>query len=65
MPSFCLKLIITVNTDIRYIKDLSGHFNITATEPYQHLSKKSLINFTSPFDDLWKKEEIDWQSGLS
>jgi site-specific recombinase XerD len=47
-------------TDIKYIKDLLGHFNIKTTERYLHISKKSLINITSPFDDLWKKEEIDW-----
>ncbi len=59
MPFFCFNLINKVNTDIRYIKDLSGHFNIKATERYLHLSKKQLVNIISPFDDLWKKEEID------
>jgi integrase/recombinase XerD len=47
-------------TDIRYIKDLLGHFNIKTTERYLHVSKKQLVNITSPFDDLWKKEQIDW-----
>lgn len=47
-------------TDIRYIKDLLGHFNIRTTERYLHVSKKQLINIVSPFDDLWKKEKIDW-----
>jgi site-specific recombinase XerD len=47
-------------TDIKYIKDLLGHFNIKTTERYLHVSKKQLVNIPSPFDDLWKKERIDW-----
>ena len=47
-------------TDIRYIKDLLGHFNIRTTERYLHVSKKQLINIVSPFDDLWKKDGIEW-----
>ena len=47
-------------TDIRYIKDLLGHFSIKTTERYLHVSKKQLVNIISPFDDLWKKENIDW-----
>lgn len=47
-------------TDIRYIKDILGHFNIKTTERYLHVSKKKLVNILSPFDDLWKKEKIDW-----
>jgi site-specific recombinase XerD len=47
-------------TDIKYIKDLLGHFSIKTTERYLHVSKKQLVNIISPFDDLWKKEEIDW-----
>jgi integrase/recombinase XerD len=47
-------------TDIRYIKDLLGHFNIKTTERYLHVSKKQLVNIISPFDDLWKTNEIDW-----
>jgi len=47
-------------TDIRYIKDLLGHFNIKTTERYLHVSKQQLVNIVSPFDDLWKKENIDW-----
>ncbi|WP_430899054.1 MULTISPECIES: tyrosine-type recombinase/integrase [unclassified Paraflavitalea] len=46
--------------DIRYIKDLLGHFDIRTTERYLHVSKKSLVNIVSPFDDLWKSNEIDW-----
>lgn len=47
-------------TDIKYIKDLLGHFNIKTTERYLHVSKKQLVNIESPLDDLWKKHSIDW-----
>jgi site-specific recombinase XerD len=47
-------------TDIRYIKDLLGHFDIRTTERYLHVSKKQLVNITSPLDDLWENGKIDW-----
>lgn len=47
-------------TDIKFIKDLLGHFNIKTTERYLHVSKEKLVNIKSPFDDLWEKEDIDW-----
>ena len=47
-------------TDIKYIKDLLGHFNIKTTERYLQVSKKQLVNIVSPFDDLYKNEEIEW-----
>ncbi len=47
-------------TDIKYIKDLLGHFNIKTTERYLHVSKQKLVNIISPFDDLYKNEEIEW-----
>jgi len=47
-------------TDIKYIKDLLGHFSIKTTERYLHISKKRLVNIISPFDDLWRTEEIEW-----
>ncbi|MEP6584720.1 MAG: tyrosine-type recombinase/integrase [Ginsengibacter sp.] len=47
-------------TDIKYIKDLLGHFDIKTTERYLHVSKEKLINIVSPLDDLWKNEEIEW-----
>ena len=47
-------------TDIRYIKDLLRHFNLKTTERYLHVSKKQLVNIISPFDDLWKKNELEW-----
>ena len=47
-------------TDIKYIKELLGHFNIRTTERYLHVSRSKLVNIVSPFDDLWKSENIDW-----
>ncbi|WP_240627813.1 tyrosine-type recombinase/integrase [Terrimonas sp.] len=47
-------------TDIRYIKDLLGHFNIKTTKRYLYVSKNKLVNISSPFDDLWKNEDIEW-----
>lgn len=47
-------------TDIKYIKDLLGHFDIRTTERYLHVSKKQLVNIISPFDDLYKNGGIDW-----
>jgi site-specific recombinase XerD len=47
-------------TDIRYIKDLLGHFDIRTTERYLHVSKQRLVNIISPLDDLVNKEEIEW-----
>ena len=47
-------------TDIKYIKDLLGHFNIKTTERYLHVSRKSLVNIISPLDDLMNRETIEW-----
>lgn len=47
-------------TDIRYIKDLLGHFNIKTTERYLHVSRRKLVNIMSPFDDLFRNKQIDW-----
>lgn len=47
-------------TDIKYIKELLGHFNIKTTERYLHVSKKQLVNIASPFDDLWKNKTLNW-----
>ena len=46
-------------TDIKYIKDLLGHFNIKTTERYLHVSRKSLVNIISPLDDLMNRETIE------
>lgn len=47
-------------TDIKYIKDLLGHFSLKTTERYLHVSKKQLVNIISPFDDLWAAGKFDW-----
>ncbi len=47
-------------TDIRYIKDLLGHFSIKTTERYLHVKKEQLVNIISPLDDLWRSGKIDW-----
>ncbi len=47
-------------TDIKYIKDILGHFDIRTTERYLHVGKKNLVNIVSPLDDLWKRGKIDW-----
>jgi integrase/recombinase XerD len=46
-------------TDIRYIKEILGHFNIKTTERYLHVSRKNLANIVSPLDDLWQKGKLD------
>lgn len=42
-------------TDIKYIKDILGHFDTRTTERYLHVSRKDLVNIISPLDDLWRK----------
>jgi site-specific recombinase XerD len=39
--------------DIRYIKELLGHFDIRTTERYLHVRRDQLVNIVSPLDDLW------------
>jgi site-specific recombinase XerD len=46
--------------DIRYIKDVLGHFNIRTTERYLHVTRQNLINIISPLDDLFENEKIVW-----
>ncbi len=47
-------------TDIKFIKDLLGHFNLKTTERYLHVSKKNLMQIASPLDDLFRNGKIDW-----
>ena len=47
-------------TDIKYIKDLLGHFDIKTTERYLHVSKQKLVNIISPLDDLLSEGGVDW-----
>jgi integrase/recombinase XerD len=45
--------------DIRYIKDLLGHFSIKTTERYLHVKKKDLVNLVNPLDELYKDKSWD------
>ena len=47
-------------TDIRYIKEILGHFNIKTTERYLHVARQKLINIISPLDDLVERQGIEW-----
>jgi integrase/recombinase XerD len=40
--------------DIRYIKELLGHFSIKTTERYLHVRKDQLITIINPLDELYK-----------
>ena len=52
--------ILEKGVDIRYIKDILGHFSIKTTERYLHVKKEQLINIPSPLDDIWKTGAIEW-----
>ena len=47
-------------TDIHYIKELLGHFDIKTTERYLHVSKQKLVNIVSPLDELWRRGLVEW-----
>jgi len=40
--------------DIRYIKDLLGHFSIKTTERYLHVRREDLITIVNPLDELYR-----------
>jgi len=46
--------------DIRYIKDLLGHFSIKTTERYLHVKKETLINIPNVLDELNKTFTLEW-----
>ena len=46
--------------DIRYIKDLLGHFSIKTTERYLHVKKEDLIVIINPLDELYKGK--NWEA---
>ena len=46
--------------DIKYIRDLLGHFSIQTTTRYLHVRRESLVNILSPLDDLYKSGEMDF-----
>lgn len=39
--------------DVKYIKEILGHFDIRTTERYLHVSKENLVNIISPLDTLY------------
>ncbi len=41
--------------DVKYIKEILGHFNIKTTERYLHIKREVLVNIESPLDDLYRK----------
>jgi site-specific recombinase XerD len=43
--------------DIKYIKELLGHFSIHTTNRYLHVKKENLINIRSPLDEIYQREE--------
>jgi integrase/recombinase XerD len=54
--------ILERGVDIKYIKDILGHFSIKTTERYLHISKEKLVHILSPLDELWQKGDIEWKS---
>ena len=46
--------------DIRYIKDLLGHFSIKTTEKYLHVKRETLINIPNVLDELNKNITLNW-----
>jgi site-specific recombinase XerD len=45
--------------DIRFIKDLLGHFSIKTTARYLHVKRENLVNILSPLDDIWAKGGLE------
>jgi len=41
--------------DVKYIKEILGHFNIKTTERYLHVKRETLVNIVSPLDALYGK----------
>lgn len=52
--------ILERGTDIKYIKEILGHFSIKTTERYLHVTKDKLVNIGSPLDDMWNAGAIEW-----
>ena len=50
--SFAMRL-LEKGIDIRYIKDLPGHFSIKTTERYLHVKKVELITLINSLDALY------------
>ncbi|MEO6549966.1 MAG: tyrosine-type recombinase/integrase [Ferruginibacter sp.] len=46
--------------DIKYIKELLGHFNIKTTERYLHVKRETLVNIPNVLDELNKSISLEW-----
>jgi len=46
--------------DIKYIKDLLGHFSINTTTRYLHVRRENLVNIMSPLDDIFLKGKLQF-----
>jgi integrase/recombinase XerD len=44
--------------DIKYIRDLLGHFDNKTTSRYLHVRREQLVTIISPLDDLFQNNEI-------
>ncbi len=44
--------------DIRYIKELLGHFSIQTTNRYLHVKREQLVNIKSPLDAIYSSGRI-------
>ena len=51
--------LIEKGIDIRFIKDLLGHFSIKTTTRYLHVKRENLVNIMSPLDDIFGKGLIN------
>lgn len=49
--------------DVKYIKEILGHFDIRTTERYLHISKENLVNIISPLDTLYDYDPAHPQIG--
>ncbi|MEP7145271.1 MAG: tyrosine-type recombinase/integrase [Ferruginibacter sp.] len=46
--------------DLKYIKELLGHFNIKTTERYLHVKRETLVNIPNLLDELNKTTNLEW-----
>ena len=46
--------------DIKYIKELLGHFSIHTTNRYLHVKRESLVNIKSPLDEMFKTGDYEF-----
>ena len=47
-------------TDVKYIQELPGHFDIRTSLRYLHVARKDMVNIKSPVDDLFKNGGLEW-----